>query len=62
MEIGTRVRHSGYGTGTIVRRNQSPIDSFYSGLRYPYVVRFDNGFVEVYGRAELRAIDKGNAA
>jgi len=60
LRIGTRVSHfrdglDGHGLGTIVGYNPAPAwpDSFYGSDRYPYVVRFDSSYEDVYGPGEF---------
>ncbi|HXQ37118.1 MAG TPA: hypothetical protein VN843_24115 [Anaerolineales bacterium] len=33
--------------------------TFYGADRYPYVVRFDNGYQDVYGNSEIQVVDGG---
>lgn len=32
-----------------------PVDSFYDGARFPYIVRFDSGYTDVYAKSDLEA-------
>jgi hypothetical protein len=49
--IGTPV-HGPHGAGTIVGYNTST-SMFYGADRYPYVCKFEDGFIEVYEGSEL---------
>jgi len=51
MAIGTHVTGP-HGAGVIVGYNDSA-SMFYGAARYPYVVKFDDGFQEIYNSNEI---------
>ncbi len=50
-EIGARVSHTGHGEGKVLGYNHS--EGLYNGVRYPYIILFNSGFVEVYSESDL---------
>lgn len=56
LPIGTRVEHAftpGHGAGQVVGYNSTPSESVYSGQRYPYRIRFDSGYEDVYTPTDI---------
>jgi hypothetical protein len=59
FKIGQRVSHDGHGKGTVteVRTGPDGVTERYPGAytpsRYPYVVRFDSGYTDVYAPSDL---------
>ena len=62
FKVNDRVMHDGHGLGTIVEvRKAEPLEDpkymgAYGANRYPYVVRFDNGYQDVYAPNDLEAV------
>lgn len=50
--VGSRVSVYGHGPGTITAYNHRRLGLYHRG-RFPYVIRFDTGFSEVYGLTEV---------
>ena len=83
LKIGTKVYHSGHGSGIIIAYNgQQPnqyveqtlgsplvneaiqfglvnavVNSFYSGKQFPYVIKFDSGYQDVYALTDVVACE-----
>lgn len=58
LPIGTKVRSDmdGRATGEIVGYNTTPEQGFYNASRYPYVIRFEDGWQDYYGIGEHHGI------
>ena len=50
--LGTTVYHDGHGRGVVTAYNNHP-SPWYGRSKYPYFVRFDSGYQDVYSPKEL---------